>query len=95
MLFKRYGDPISLLRTYRLCDLMEFIFYVQELEQEEKIYNQWLHTQMTQSLQEFKDQQKYRPLRKNKAKSTTKEEQQKALDFASQFVKPRKEGEVS
>ncbi len=51
---------------------MEFIFYVQEVEQEEKIYNQWLHTQMTQSLKEFKDQQKYRPLRKNKAKSTTK-----------------------
>ena len=57
---------------------MEFIFYVQEVEQEEKIYNQWLHTQMTQSLQEFKEQQKYRPLRKNKAKSITKEEQQKA-----------------
>lgn len=65
------------------------------MEQEEKIYNKWLHTQMTQSLQEFKDQQKYRPLRNKKVKSTTKEEQQKALEFASQFVKPRKEGEVS
>lgn len=95
MLFKRYGNPLELLRTYRLCDLMDFILYIKEAEQEEKIYGQWLHTQMTQSFQDFKKQQKYRPLRNNKAKSTTKEEQQKALDFASQFVKPPKESEVS
>ncbi|EAD0738589.1 peptide methionine sulfoxide reductase [Listeria monocytogenes] len=88
MLFKRYGNPLDLLRTYRIVDLTDFILYLQDTEQEERVYNQWLHTQMTQSFKEFKKQQNIQSVRKKKVQVTSKEAQQAALDYAFQFVKP-------
>lgn len=87
-MFKRYGNPLDLLRTYRLAELTDFILYLQEVEQEERVYKQWLHTQMTQSFNDFKKQQNIQSMRKNKVKVSSKEEQQAALDYAFQFVKP-------
>lgn len=85
-----------MLSTYRLVDLADFILWLFEEEREEKLYNQWLHTQMTQSFKEFKKQQ----MSANgiaETKIPSKEEQQKSLDFAYQFIKPTKplESEVT
>lgn len=79
-----------MLSTYRLVNLADFISWLFEEEREEKLYNQWLHTQMTQSFNDFKKQQGITSGRNQKVKSVSKEEQKEALDFAYQFIKPNK-----
>ncbi|WP_241161948.1 MULTISPECIES: peptide methionine sulfoxide reductase [unclassified Enterococcus] len=88
LLFKRYGDPLLLLRTYSLRDTADFILWLFEEQQEEALREQWLHTQMTQSFNEFKKQQGVRKGRNQQTKTISKEEQEKALAFAYQFIKP-------
>lgn len=63
---------------------------------EEIMKEQWLHTQMTQSFNDFKKQQ-MSASGVTKAKVPTKQEQQESLDFAYQFIKPTKplESEVT
>lgn len=73
--------------------MSDFIFYLFEVDQEERLYNQWLHTNMQQSFKDFKKQQNVVSLRKRKnSKPVTKQEEQDLLAFASQFVKPTKTG---
>ena len=80
---------MDLLKTYRLVDLLDFILFVFEKEQDERIYEQWLHTNMQQSFKDFKKAQNYRSIRKKKSeKPITKEEEKQMLDFALQFIKP-------
>lgn len=84
-----------MLSTYRLANLADFILWLFEQEREEMLREQWLHTQMTQSFKDFKKQQ-MSASGITKAKVPTKEEQQKSLDFAFQFIKPQKtESEVT
>lgn len=82
---------MELLKTYRLVNLLDFILYLFEVEQEERVYNQWLHTNMQQSFTDFKEAQNYKTIRKKKADAPVTKEQEKAmLDYALQFIKPNK-----
>ena len=86
---------MELLKTYRLINLLDFIFYLFDQDQEERLYNQWLHTSMQQSFSDFKKAQKVKKIRKSKAdKPVTKEDEQKMLAFATQFIKPNPESGV-
>lgn len=87
---------MELMKTYRLINLLDFIFYLFDQDQEERLYNQWLHTSMQQSFADFKKAQQVKKIRKSKAdKPVTKEDEQKMLAFATQFIKPNKpESEV-
>lgn len=90
-MYKRYGNPMELLRTYRLANLLDFILYLFETEREERVYNQWLHTNMQQSFKDFKAAQNYQSIRKKqKEKPVTKEEEKEMIDYALQFIKPSK-----
>ncbi|EPI05044.1 peptide methionine sulfoxide reductase domain protein [Enterococcus faecalis 13-SD-W-01] len=73
-----------------MVNLADFISWLFEEEREEKLYNQWLHTQMSQSFNDFKKQQGITSGRNQKVKSVSKEKQKEALDFAYQFIKPNK-----
>lgn len=85
-----------MLSTYRLANLADFLLWLFEERQEESLREQWLHTQMTQPYKDFKKQQMSASGR-TKTKIPTKQEQQKSLDFAYQFIKPDKplESEVA
>ncbi|RZI49843.1 peptide methionine sulfoxide reductase [Lactococcus kimchii] len=74
---------------------MDFYFYVQSEEQEERIYQQYLHTDMTVSFVEFKKALGYKPLRQSKQEkkeAVTQEEEIKRLKRASQFINFNGEG---
>lgn len=87
---------MELMKTYRLINLLDFIFYLFDQEGEDRLYNQWLHTSMQQSFKDFKKTRQHQKIRKSKAdKPVTKEDEKRMLEFAAQFVKPKPEREVS
>lgn len=74
---------------------MDFYFYAQAEEQEERIYQQYLHTDMTVSFVEFKKALGYKSLRQSKQEKkevVTQEEEIKRLKRASQFINFSGEG---
>lgn len=80
---------MELLKTYRLSNLLDFILYLLEIEREERVYQQWLHTNMQQSFADFKKAQNFKTIRKKElSKPVTKEDEKQMLDFAMQFIKP-------
>lgn len=84
------------MKTYRLINLLDFIFYLFDKESEERLYNQWLHTSMQQSFAEFKKTQQVQKIRKSKAdKPVTKKDEEQMLAFATQFIKPKPESGVN
>lgn len=76
---------------------MDFLSYFFETDQDERVYDQWLHTQMSESFKEFKKRQKVESIRKKKSQQpVTKEEESERLAFATQFIKPnKKDSEVT
>lgn len=69
---------------------MDFILYLFETEQEERVYTQWLHTSMQQSFKDFKKAQGLQKTRKTKAdRSVTEKDVEERLQFATQFIKPK------
>ncbi|MDT2485057.1 peptide methionine sulfoxide reductase [Enterococcus avium] len=74
---------------------MDFISYFFEADQDERVYNQWLHTSMTQSFKDFKKEQDVQTIRKKKIETPlSKEEESQRLAFATQFIKPKQKSEV-
>lgn len=74
---------------------MDFYFYAQSEEQEDRIFQQYLHTDMTISFAEFKKALGYKSLRQSKKKKgeiVTKDEEIKRLKRASQFINFNMEG---
>jgi len=87
ILFKRYGDPLALLRTYNLASLADFILYLFDMDIEDSIWETWLHKEWKKSFPEFKKAH-YKGMYKEKTKLLSKEEEQAVINNAMRFIKP-------
>ena len=83
---------MELLQTYRMRGLFDFILYVFEQKQEDSVWELWMHSNSTESYADFKEK-RTRTLRKKKLKQSTREEQEKAIQAAANFIKPIEEKE--
>lgn len=87
MLWKRYANPLELLKTYSLEATADFFFYLMDKDKEELLWDMWVHTSMEKSFKEFKKMQNVQSVRKKQKTSVVTDEQEKELlKFASQFV---------
>lgn len=87
-----------MLRTYRLADAADFILHLLEKQQDDLLWEIWLHRKPTKtegketkymSFDEYKKSVK--TATRKKAETLTPEQEQQRLEFASQFIKTRKE----
>ncbi|RHH70097.1 peptide methionine sulfoxide reductase [Vagococcus sp. AM17-17] len=86
-MWKRYANPLELLKTYSLEATADFLFYLMDKDKEELLWDMWVHTSMEKSFKEFKKMQNVQSLRKKQKTSIVTDEQEKELlKFASQFV---------
>lgn len=73
--------------TYSLEGLGDFILQIFDKENEEEIWQTWLHKEYKDSYKEFK--KKYlKKLYKSKVKVLSKEEEQRIIENATKFIKP-------
>ena len=74
MLWKRYANPLELLKTYTLEATADYIFYLLDQEREELLWDMWMHTSMEKTFKDFKKEQKAESYRsRQKAKPVTQE----------------------
>lgn len=90
MLYKRYGNPIDLLATFSLEGLSDFIFYLFDQENEDTLFEIWLHRDKENDFATFK--------KKNGAKTFVKQpkklndqEEKSILEEAMKLITPRHE----
>jgi uncharacterized protein YdaU (DUF1376 family) len=74
------------MRTYSLKRLADFILFIFEKEQEDILWDVWLHKDVNEDFKTFK-KKKMRTIRKKKVKSVSKDDEQKAIALASRFIK--------
>ncbi|MDY7044432.1 hypothetical protein RVS70_09465 [Virgibacillus sp. M23] len=91
MLYKRYGNPLDLLRTFTLEGLTDFIFYLFDQENEDTLFTIWLHKDQESDFATFK-KKNGKKTHKQKPKSLTKEEEEKIIKASFQFITPRQKG---
>ena len=72
--------------TYSLEGLADFILQLFDQESEDEIWQTWLHKDANMSYKDFK--KKYLKSVRRPNATISKEEEQKALDFAMKFIKP-------
>lgn len=91
---------MALLRTYSLKDAVGFIQYLLEKQQEDVMWEVWLHRKPSKkqgnqerqlSFEEFRKAVKPASARGKKAQTVTAEEEKERLEFASRYIKARKE----
>jgi hypothetical protein len=71
---------------------MDFLFYLIDQENENQLWDVWLHKETdSASFAEFKKKY-YKSLRKPKAKTLSKESEKELLDLANSIIKPVKKG---
>lgn len=81
---------MDLLSTYTLDGLADFFLQLIDQDNEDEVWQTWLHKDANMSYKDFK--KKYlKSVRKPNAK-ISKEEEQKALNLALRFIKPINEG---
>lgn len=99
-LFKRYASPLDLLGTIVPDKLVDFLLYVYDEIDKDKINATWLHKEFNEDFMKKAGKDIYKAFnfvsRRDKlnAKSIAKQEQEQALNnikAASQYVKIRKE----
>lgn len=87
-----------MLKTYSLPGAVNFILYLLEKQQEDVIWEVWLHRKPAKgdgkrkkylNFDEFKKQVKLKKMRTKKAKSVTAAEEKQQLEFASRFIKTK------
>ena len=77
--------------TYTLEGLSDFILKLFKEENEEELYETWLHKERELSFKDFKN--KYvKQSSKTKHRSLSKEEEQENIRHAMRFIKPLNEG---
>ena len=79
----------------------DFILYVFDKDIENVLYDTWKHFRPEKNIgkdktryitfEEYKKQCKIQPVRRKKVDSITPEDEQKRLEFAQKYIKPRKE----
>lgn len=94
---------MAVLRTYSLKDAVDFILYIFDKQQDDLIWETWLHRKPTKGegknqrslgFEEYKKTAKQKSLLRSqgkKVKAPTAEQEQEQIKFAGQFIKARKE----
>ncbi len=70
--------------------LMDFILYIFEQDNEDQLWAVWLAKDIEEDFVEFK-KDKVQSLRTRKTALTSEKEAVQNIEFAAQYVKPRKE----
>lgn len=91
MLFKRYADPLSLLRTYSLEGLADFILRLYDEENENQLWDVWLHRNVEGDFKTFK-RKHHKKIRKKEQKPLSLEEEKEIIEKNMQFIKPVNKG---
>ena len=91
MLFKRYADPLSLMSTYSLQGLADFILQLFDEENESQLWEVWLHKDAADDFETFKKKH-YKKSQKRQTKALSIEEEKEIIEKNMRFIKPRKEG---
>lgn len=91
MLYKRYGNPIDLLATFSLEGLSDFIFYLFDQENEDVIFEVWLHKDTESDFAEFKRKNQKKVYVKQ-PKKLTKDEEESIIKESFKFITPRQKG---
>jgi len=73
-------------------ELTDFILFIFEQKNDDELWAMWLAKDMEVSFKDFKKENQQK-LRMKPVVITSDEEADKNIDFANQFVKPRKENE--
>lgn len=79
------------MRTYSLEGLADFIFMLFDKENEEELWQTWLHKETTLGYAEFKKKY-FTKMHKPKTKALSKEDEKKIIENAIQFIKPINKG---
>ena len=79
---------MGLLKTYKMRGLLDFILFVLEQDAEDNLWQVWLNKDVAENFKTFKQKHLIK-IRPKKVKSLVKEDEDKVLDFAQQFIKPR------
>lgn len=87
-LFKRYNDPVALLKSYSLAELMDFFIFLVGEEQEDRLWEVWLHKPIEDSFKDFK-RKRMKPIYKRKIKTISENEENALIERAKKFVDPR------
>lgn len=81
-----------MLRTITPDKLMDFLFYVYDEADKEKLYNVWLHKEMDKTPEDlYKEFFNPRRKKNKKAIESDKEQAKRNIEIANRFVKVRKE----
>lgn len=87
-----------MLRTYRLTDAVDFILYLLEREQDDLLWQTWLHRKPSKgegkntkylSYPEYKKASKLRPLRGHLHENVTADQEAQRIEFAGKFIKTK------
>ncbi len=82
MLFKRYSNPLVVLRRYNLQEMLEFFVCLFNEIKEEKLWEEWINGERQQSFDEFKNSR----FKKKQDKKMTESESEKAIDKAERIL---------
>lgn len=90
MMYKRYGNPLDLLSTFSLWGLSDFIFYLFNQENEDALFNVWLHKNQEDDFATFKKKNHYKEF-VQQPKKLTKEKEQEIIKESFKLITPRNE----
>lgn len=91
MLYKRYGNPLDLLSTFSLEGLSDFIFYLFDQENEDTLFDIWLHKETESDFPTFKKKHQKKS-RVQQPKKLTKEEEEAIVRASFKLITPRQKG---
>ncbi len=77
--------------TYTLEGLTDFILQLFDKENEDELYQTWLHKDHENSFKDFKKKY-FKKMRTTKKEALSKEEEQKNIENAMKYIKPINKG---
>ena len=92
MLYKRYGNPAALLSSYTIPGLLGFFQYILKEENEDNLWQLWLHkrTEHADNFEKFKQaterKQKKAAARKRTARRFDADAEKEAIEKANQIL---------
>lgn len=76
---------------YSLESLVDFILQLFDKENEDEIWQTWLHKEKNLDYAEFKKKY-FKKMRKSKVQTLSKEEEERIIKNAARFIKPINKG---
>ena len=95
-LFRRYANPLIVLETISPDALVDFILFIFDTQDEEELYNIWLHKDIDKTFDEItKSLKKRRANKNNNSDVLTANEAIERIKKAGTLIKPNEEEENS